>query len=76
MSIILYTTHCPKCLVLEKKLASKNIEFEEITDNELMLKKGFTMVPVLEVDGKIMDFKEANTWINDCLCRTWRENQD
>ncbi len=65
MSIILYTTHCPKCLVLEKKLASKNIEFEEITDNELMLKKGFTMVPVLEVDGKIMDFKEANTWINE-----------
>lgn len=64
MSIILYTTHCPKCLVLEKKLASKNIEFEEITDNELMLKKGFTMVPVLEVDGKIMNFKEANTWIN------------
>lgn len=65
MSIILYTTHCPKCLVLEKKLASKNIEFEEITDNELMLKKGFTMVPVLEADGKIMDFKEANTWINE-----------
>lgn len=65
MSIILYTTHCPKCLVLEKKLASKNIEFEEITDNELMLKKGFAMVPVLEVDGKIMDFKEANTWINE-----------
>lgn len=65
MSIILYTTHCPKCLVLEKKLASKNIEFEEITDNELMLKKGFTMVPVLEVDGKIMNFKEANTWINE-----------
>ena len=44
MSVILYTTHCPKCLVLEKKLASKNIEFEEITDNELMLKKGFTIV--------------------------------
>ena len=47
MNVILYTTHCPKCLVLEKKLTSKNIEFEEITDNELMLKKGFTIVPVL-----------------------------
>ncbi len=65
MSVILYTTHCPKCLVLKKKLESKNIEFEEITDNELMLKKGFTMVPVLEVDDKTMDFKEANTWINE-----------
>lgn len=65
MNVILYTTHCPKCLVLEKKLTSKNIEFEEITDNELMLKKGFTIVPVLEVDGKTMEFKEANTWINE-----------
>lgn len=65
MSVILYTTHCPKCLVLEKKLASKNIEFEEITDSELMLKKGFTMVPVLEVDDKTMEFKEANIWINE-----------
>ena len=39
MSIILYTTHCPKCLVLEKKLASKNIEFEETTDLESVLPK-------------------------------------
>ena len=29
-----------------------------------MVKKGFLTVPILEVDGKIMDFKIANDWIN------------
>ena len=65
MSIILYTTHCPKCMVLEKKLALKNIHYEEVTDKEEMLKKGFSMVPILEVNGVTMDFKAANTWINE-----------
>ena len=29
-----------------------------------MLEKGFKEVPKLEVDGVLMDFKEANEWIN------------
>lgn len=65
MSVILYTTHCPKCIVLEKKLKSKNIEYTENTDTDLMISKGFLSTPMLEVDGNIMDFKAANTWINE-----------
>lgn len=64
MSIVLYTTHCPKCSVLEKKLVNKNIDYVENTDTELMLSKGFSEVPILEVDGVSMNFKEANEWIN------------
>lgn len=64
MKVILYTTHCPKCMVLEKKLKSKNIEYTENTDTDLMISKGFLSTPMLEVDGNIMDFKAANTWIN------------
>ena len=30
-----------------------------------MLEKGFTTVPMLEVNGTVMDFKEANDWINN-----------
>lgn len=65
MKVILYTTHCPKCTVLEKKLTSKNIPYEEVTDVDLMINKGFDAMPVLEVDDAIMDFKTANTWINE-----------
>ena len=39
MDIKLYSTHCPKCIVLEKKLQQKNIPFEEINDVEIMTKK-------------------------------------
>ena len=65
MKVVLYTTHCPKCSVLEKKLSAKNINYSEITDVEIMTKKGFDAVPILEVDGITMDFKAANTWINE-----------
>ena len=65
MKITLYSTHCPKCLVLEEKLEDKNIDYELVTDVDEMVKKGFQSAPVLEVDGKLMDFSEANKWVNE-----------
>lgn len=65
MSVTLYTTHCPKCKVLEKKLNSKNINYNEVTDTNIMIAKGFTSTPMLEADGTIMDFAEANKWVNE-----------
>ena len=65
MKIVLFSTHCPKCNVLEKKLKTKNIEYEEINDVSIMKKKGYLSVPVLEVDGTSMDFKVASDWINN-----------
>lgn len=64
MKVILYSTHCPKCMVLEKKLQQKNISYEEINDIEAIRKKGYLTVPLLEVDGEIMDFKAAVDWVN------------
>ena len=61
--IILYSTHCPKCQVLEKKLDQKNIKYDIIDDEELMVNKGFINVPVLEIDGKELNFKEAVEWV-------------
>ena len=63
--VTLYTTHCPKCKVLESKLNAKNIDYTEITDITEMQSKGFQMVPVLEVDGEMYDFMKANQWINN-----------
>lgn len=65
MEIKLYTIHCPKCNVLENKLKSKNIDYIEITDIGTIIEKGYISVPVLEVDDKVMNFTDANTWINN-----------
>ena len=65
MDVKLYSTHSPKCIILEKKLNQKNISFEEINDIDVMTAKGFMQAPMLEVDGEVMDFKQANDWINE-----------
>ena len=65
MNIVLYSTKCPKCKILETKLNQKNMEYTEVNDVDLMLEKGFATVPMLEVNGEVMDFKAANDWINN-----------
>lgn len=65
MNIVLYSTHCPKCKILESRLKENNIEYEEVNDVNLMVDKGFTAVPMLEVDGVIYNFKEAVKWIGE-----------
>lgn len=61
----LYSTHCPKCQILEKKLSQKGIEYTEINDMQSMLDMGLQSVPWLEVDGQMLDFNQANKWINE-----------
>lgn len=65
MNVVLHSTHCPKCKVLESKLKKKSIYYKENNDVEIMVQKGFLTVPMLEVDGKTMNFTEANAWINE-----------
>lgn len=65
MSIVLYSTHCPKCMVLENKLKEKQIDYIENNDVDEMLDKGWRSAPVLEVDGKGLMFKEAIDWVNE-----------
>ena len=65
MSVTLFTTHCPKCKVIEKKLAQKNIEYEMVEDINIMKEKGFKSLPMLEVDGQIFNFVEANKWVTN-----------
>lgn len=62
--VILYSTGCPRCNVLIQKLNSKNIQYVIVSDIETMEKKGIETVPVLEVDGQMMQFKEAADWVN------------
>lgn len=65
MKPILYTTHCPKCTVIEKKLQRAGIEYDICEDIEVMESKGFTQLPVLEVNEKVLDFVAANKWVGE-----------
>ena len=64
-NMVLYSTGCPKCNVLKKKLNSANIEFEEITDVSEMESLSISAVPVLKVDNKLLPFAEAVKYINE-----------
>lgn len=63
--IILYTTHCPKCAILEKKLTDKNIKFEIVDDLDIMIEKEFLTAPMLEVNEEVLDFGSAIKWVNN-----------
>lgn len=64
MQVTLYSTGCPKCKVLTTKLDSKNIQYSIISDIDIMVSKGINTVPVLDVDGNMLDFKAAVEWVN------------
>ena len=64
-SVILYEHGCPRCKVLKSKLDQKGIKYEDISDVEVMKSKGFQEAPKLDVNGVVMDFKEAIKWIGE-----------
>lgn len=65
MSVILYSTNCPQCVVLKNILNDHSVHYEEINDVNLMRAKGMVSVPQLEVDGKIMNMKDALKWLKE-----------
>lgn len=62
--IILYSTGCPKCRVLKSKLTGRGVQFEENESVETMESMGIAEVPVLFVNGELLDFGKAIQWIN------------
>ena len=67
MNIVLYTIDCPNCIILEKKLKAKNIEFLKISDKDAIIAKGFgdSSFPILDVNGVVMSYKTAIEWVNN-----------
>lgn len=63
--IVLYSTNCPRCNVLEAKLKAKNINFEINNNIDEMIEKGIQTAPVLEVHDELLQFKDAVDWINE-----------
>jgi glutaredoxin len=63
--VTFYSTHCPKCNILEKKLKASNIDYTENNDVNIMLSKGLRTAPALEVDGEIYTFTQAIEWLKN-----------
>lgn len=63
-NIILYSTGCPKCEVLKKKLNERNVTYTENNSVDEMIALGITQVPVLSRNGIFMNFMDAVEWIN------------
>ena len=60
----IYTTGCPRCKILEKKLKDQGVVYEEITDVDKMISLGIDSVPVMVYNGVRYDFVEAIQLIN------------
>ena len=67
MNVILYSTGCPKCNILKKKLEDAQIDYKVIEDVDVMVSKGLKDVPWLEVDGNLMNFVDSSKWINEVV---------
>lgn len=62
--IKLYTNHCRKCEILTAKLNEKNVSYEVIDNEEWLLQNGFDKMPILEVDGNLLDYMNAVKYVN------------
>ena len=65
MSVVLYSTNCPKCKVLEMKMKKKNIDYVVNNDISPLIEKGYKAAPVLLVGDSYKEFSEAVSWINE-----------
>lgn len=65
MDIILYSTGCPRCRVLEKKLEAKGVAYTENNNIEEMIKLGITEVPMLGIGDELKNFSDSISWINN-----------
>lgn len=63
--IVLYSTNCPKCAILEGRLNEKGVKFTVNNDVDEMLRLGMMEAPGLMVDGKLMGFADAVKWANE-----------
>lgn len=65
MDVTFYSTHCPKCKVLEIKLNQAKIPYLVNDDVEEMKSLGIKAAPALKIDDQVLDFSSAIKWISN-----------
>jgi len=63
--IVLYSTGCPQCKVLSGLLDKRKITYSHCSDVQTMMDMGISSVPMLMVDGELMNFQAAMKWVKE-----------
>lgn len=63
-NVVLYSTGCPRCKALEQALNRAGIVYDYCDNIDTIAGLGVKYVPVLEVNGDLMDYPAALGWIN------------
>ena len=76
--IILYTLEkCSRCELVKMMLDEHNVEYETISDRQMMINLGFEGAPVLEVNGNIIDeYSNILTWLEENGYYSFEVNND
>lgn len=57
--ITLYSTGCPKCEVLKRRLTNDGIEFDISNDVDKLIEMGFMNAPILQIGDNYYEFSDA-----------------
>ena len=67
--IILYSSSCPKCVMIEKVLIEKGIEFTLVNDEDIYLplaeENNIDSMPFASVNNEIMDVNKFQEYIKN-----------
>lgn len=64
--MIVYSTGCPMCVKLLKRLDESNISYELCTDEGTMAEMGIEMVPMIDTgNGELLNFAQAIKFIKE-----------
>lgn len=61
--VVLYSTGCPKCNILKKKLSEAGIPYQENNSVDEMQSRGFMQLPMLDTGDSVLEFGSAIKWI-------------
>lgn len=68
MSITLYSTNCPKCMIAEQLLNSNGIDYELVNDPDVVLdvaqEHGIATAPFANIDGEFVNYPQIMKFIN------------
>lgn len=64
--IKVYSTGCPKCRVLLKKLDKNDIKYQVVSDMAEMKSLNITTIPMILLEnGNFMNFNESIEWLKE-----------
>lgn len=64
--ITLYSKYgCFRCDIVKQMLNSHNVPFDEVTDELIIEQKEYEQLPMMEVDGKEMEYIQILYWLKE-----------